>query len=262
MDPKIQARLDTYFRTYNSDDEAAHQALWAPDMAFFGSLIRATVQGPGSTQGVFKGVREGLRMRRMRPLRWFGDAPEVAALASFEGERGHPAQEGVLIFRFNAEGLISRLAAHWDPGTFLKARERPSETVLARHELEAKDPRVQATLGAYFRSFNAGNEAEHYALIHPDMVFFGTLSHMESQGAASAKGIFRAVRETLGIKVFEPRQYFGDYPELSVLVNLCREEGQGKTEAILTFRFDELGRVLRVASLWNPLPFLKGMQGG
>lgn len=259
MDPKTRSTLDTYFRTYNTDEEAAHQALWAPEMAFFGSLIRAEVQGPGSTKGVFKAVRDGMGMRRLHPLRWFGDTPQVAVLSTFQGVRGHPSQEGVLLFKFDAQGLIERLAAHWDPGTFLKGKERPEAAILPRIELRDKDPRVQATLKTYFQTFNTGDEAQHYSVVHPDMIFFGSLSHMETEGLASAKGVFRSVRESLGIRTFEPQRYFGDYPEVTVLLDLCREAGQGKAEAMMTFRFDEIGRITRITVLWNPLPFLKGM---
>jgi hypothetical protein len=259
MDPKTRSKLDAYFHTFNTDDDVAHQALWAPDMAFFGSLIKATVQGPGSTKGVFKAVRDGMGMRRMRPIRWFGDAPQVGVLTTFEGVRGEPSQEGALLFKFDGQGLIERLAAHWDPGAFLKAKERPGEPMPPRVALEEKDPRVKATLNTYFRTFNDGDEAQHYSVVHPDMVFFGSLSHVETEGLASAKGVFRSVRESLGIRTFEAKRYFGDYPEVTVLLDLCREAGRGKAEAMMTFRFNEAGLVTRITVLWNPLPFLKGL---
>lgn len=235
MEPKIQSRVETFFQTFGAGREEAHRALWASAPTVSGAL--------GETSGV----------GRLEPLRYFGDTPEVAALASFQGEGGHPSQEGILIFRFNEEGLLERLAAHWDPGSFLDAGGPPAPS----DSLATKDPRVQVTLNSYFDSFNAGNEDEHYASAHPDMVFFGSLSRVQSQGLAASRGIFGAVRNSLGIRIITPKRYFGDWPEVSVLLALSRENGAGKVEAVFSFRFDDSGRVLGLSALWNPLPFLK-----
>lgn len=147
MDPENQGLFEAYFRTFNAGDEEAHRALWGPDLDYFSSTVRTSVQGLGSLRGVWKAIREGVGIRRIEPKKWFGDLPERAVLVSFQGEGGKPSVEAMMVFRFDEANLISHLSVHWDPVAFLKAKEFPGEPVASRESLEAKDPRVQGSLG-------------------------------------------------------------------------------------------------------------------
>lgn len=259
MEAWLKHALDAFFHAYAAGDEQAFLALQAPEMTFFGSLIRSTVRGPGSTLGVFKAMRESVGLRLITPLETFGDGPELAVLTRFEGEGGHPVTEAVLGFRFDEDHRLSRLAAYWDPGAFLQAKG--GGEVAVRERLEDKDPRVQRILGAYFASFNAGDEPAHYRVIHPDLDFFGSLSRVRSQGMASAQGIFRAVRGSLGITHFTPLRHFGDWPELAVLLDMAHPQRGLSARSLALFRFGEDERIRELSVLWNPLPFLKRAQG-
>lgn len=257
MDPQIQTRLDAYFRSFNAGDKAGHKALWGPEMLYFGSSLRTTVQGRGSLEGVWKAIREGVGIRTIVPLRFFGNTPELAALVRFSGEGGEPMADAVMAFQFDGADLIRRMGVHWDPGAFLKAKEYPGRSIPARERLNDKDTRIQATLEAYFRTFNASDETGHGAVFHPDLVFFGSLSGMQSQGRASALGIFRSAHHSLGISRISPKRIFGDWPEISVLAELSQAEGRGAIDVMLVFQFDEEGLIRRLSILWDPLPFLR-----
>lgn len=257
MEPQIQSRLATYFRTFNAGDEAGHKALWGSEMVYFGSSLRTTVQGRGSLQGVWKAIREGVGVRTITPICFFGNTPELAALVRFAGEGGEPTGEAAMVFQFDAFDLIKRIGVHWDPGTFLKTKEYPGRTFPVRERLADKDPRVQTTLEAYFRTFNASDEAGHAAVFHPDLVFFGSLSGMQSQGRASALGIFRSAHHSLGITRISPKRVFGDWPELSVLAELSQAEGRGAIDVMVVFQCDDEGMIRRLSILWDPLPFLR-----
>ena len=257
MEPQIQSRLDTYFRTFNAGDEAGHRAHWGSEMVYFGSSLRTTVQGLGSLQGVWKAIREGVGVRTITPISFFGNAPELAALVRFSGEGGESTAEASMAFQFDAFNLIKRIGVHWDPGSFLKAKEYPGRSFPLRERLVDKDPRVQATLEAYFQTFNASDEAGHAAVFHPDLCFFGSLSGMQSQGRASALGIFRSAHHSLGISRIIPKRFFGDWPETSVLAELSQAEGRGAIDVMLVFQFDDEGLIRRLSILWDPLPFLR-----
>lgn len=261
MDPNLQGFLDSYFTSFNAGNEAMHKKLWGPHMAYFGSSLRTTVQGLGSLQGVWKAIRDGVGIRRITPVRTFGTPPEFGVLVHFQGEGNEPAVNGAMVFQVDEANLIKRLGVHWDPGSFLKAKEYPGRTIPPRESLQEKDPRVQATLNAYFQTFNAADEAGHSALLHPDLVFFGSLSGVESEGRASALGVFRSARGALGIGRLTAKKYFGDWPELSVLVELAQADGRGAVEVLIVFQFDEEGLIRRLAILWDPLPYLKAIGG-
>lgn len=261
MDPNLQGFLDSYFTSFNAGNEVAHKALWGPEMGYFGSSLRTTVHGIGSLQGVWKAIRDGVGIRRITPVRTFGTAPEFGVLVHFQGDGDEPAVNAVMVFQVDGANLIKRLGVHWDPGSFLKAKEYPGRTIPPRESLSDKDPRVQATLRAYFGSFNAGDEAGHSALLDPNLGFFGSLSGVQSEGRASALGVFRSARGALGIGRLTPLSCFGDWPEMSVLVELAQADGRGAVEVLIVFQFDEEGLIRRLAILWDPLPYLKVIGG-
>lgn len=256
MSPQLEKVLETYFRTFNSGDEAGHRALWGPEMTYFGSSLRTTVQGLASLQGVWSAIREGIGIKTITPQRYFGDAPELAALVRFGGVDGHPSQNAVMVFRFDADLLLKRIGVHWDPVSFLRAREYPDDPIANRETLTTKDPRVQASVETFIRTFNAGNERENAQVLHPDLVYFGSLTSVECLGRASALGVFRASRNSLGIVRIVPKRYFGDWPEMSILMELSTESGQRTVEVMDVLQFDEDGLIRRLATLWNPLQFL------
>lgn len=260
MEPATQHFLDEYFRSFNAGDEAAHRDLWGPDLTYFSSTLRTGVQGLATLQGVWSAIRDGVGIRTITPLQILGQAPELAVRVRFQGAGGHPSVEAMMVFHFTADHRIARLGVHWDPGTFLRAREQPGLALPARESLEDKDPRVQAALDPYFRTFHASDEAGHMALFHPDMTFFGSLSGVESSGRASAMGIFRSAQSTLGIRRLTPKRIFGDWPELSVLLDMATQDGSTRAEAVYVFQLDEGGIIRRLATLWNPLPYLKELE--
>lgn len=262
MDPHLKAVMDTYFRTFNEGDEAGNRALLAPTMVYFSSTVRTTIEGLTSFRGVWNAIREGVGIRRIEPLQWFGNAPELGALVSFQGQGGKPSVEAVMVFNLNPQCQITRIGVHWNPGTFLRAKEFPGEPVPSREHLADKDPRVHQAIQTYCQTFDSGDEGTHATLLSPQISLFGSLSAMESSGLASALGIYRSARTSLGLERVIVRRCFGDWPEVSVLMSMVRGDGKPGADALFVFQFEESALIRRLAILWNPLSFLKALNEG
>jgi hypothetical protein len=115
---------------------------------------------------------------------------------------------------------------------------------------------VRERLERYFQTFDQGKEEAHADLLEPDVRFYGSLSTQVMKGAASARGIYRGVRNRLGVTSLKPLKWFGDYPEMAVLVQLvgiANLDGS-PVEAIVHFEFSERLRISRLGVFWNPGP--------
>lgn len=120
LPPGTEDSVQTYFRTYNDDDEDAHMALLSPRLVYFGSVSRMTVEGIETARGIFRSARERMGLKRFEPIRIFHAGPHLAVLARIHGlGAGGPTEEGVWIFRVDGEGRFDRVSVLWNPGTFL-----------------------------------------------------------------------------------------------------------------------------------------------
>lgn len=120
LDHRREERITAYFRTYNADDEEAHMALISPDLVYFGSVSRMTVEGLETARGVFQSAHARMGLKRFDPLRLFVGGDHVAALVQVHGARaGGPSEEGVWVFRFDALDRLDRVSVLWNPGPLL-----------------------------------------------------------------------------------------------------------------------------------------------
>lgn len=120
LGPGERAAVESYFRTYNEDDEAAHMALVSPDLVYFGAVSRITAEGLETARGIFRTAHDRMGLKRLDPLRVFGAGPHLAVLARIHGAgAGGPTEEGVWVFRLDARHRFDRVSVLWNPGTFL-----------------------------------------------------------------------------------------------------------------------------------------------
>lgn len=120
LDHGREGRIVEYFRTYNADDEDAHIALMSPDMVYFGSVSRMTVEGLGTARGVFQSAHSRMGLKRFDPIRLFPGGDHAAALVKVHSARaGGQTEEGIWLFRFDAGHRFDRVSILWNPGAFL-----------------------------------------------------------------------------------------------------------------------------------------------
>ncbi len=106
----------------------------------------------------------------------------------------------------------------------------------------------QERVEAYFKTFNSGDEAGHFGLFHPDVVFFGSGSG-EAVGIVAIRGVFQAAKAALDFLEMHPLEVFGIHPEMAVRVEF---RGHAKRfPAIIVFRFDEAGFIRRLSVIYN-----------
>ncbi len=254
------------FRAINGHDEEAFVACLDPEVAYFGSLTGTATLGVASLRGVFRAVEEVVGYDRIEPLQLYGVSVEFAVLCALRVKgRAAPAAEQIMIFRLSETGAIERFSILWDPGAFLRLREEVDlqgpEYWEAGPSPSGPGPEIKALLEAYFRTFNAGDEEGHYALLHPDLEYFGSLAGARLQGVASTRGVFRSARTRLRVARLEAGRVFGKAPEFAVLVNVHSETGGTPGEGVWVFGLTPDGRVRRLSALWNPLAYLKANPG-
>lgn len=242
IDPALQATFEASLEAVRRGDAAGFQAGFTAEAEGFCSLAGA-VAGAGGFGAALSGFRRRLPELEVTPVRTYGEGPELAARLRL-GAGGRVA-EAVWAFRFDPAGRIERLACLWDPAELL-----PSDpAVLPAAAAEA--------VAAYFRTYNAGDEDAHMALLSPELVYFGSVSRMTAEGIETARGVFRSARSRMGLKRFEALRTFGAGPHLAVRVAIHGEGPAGPTEeGIWVFRLDAQGRFDRVSILWNPGMFL------
>ena len=108
MDNRLgQERIEAYFKTFNSGDEAGHTALLDPDVVFFGSGSGDAV-GLVALHGVYQAAKNSLDFLEMHPLEIFGIHPEMAARVEFRGRTKR--FQAIVVFRFDEAGIIRRLS--------------------------------------------------------------------------------------------------------------------------------------------------------
>lgn len=242
MDPAIQATFEACLDAVRRGDAAGFAARFTPEAEGFCSLAGA-VAGAGAFGGALEAARQRLPDLEVAPVRTYGEGPELAARLRL-GAGGRDG-EGVWAFRFDPAGRIERLVCLWDPAELLPA------------EPATLPPAAAEAVAGYFRTYNAGDEDAHMALLSPELVYFGAVSRMTAEGLETARGIFRSARTRMGLKRFEALRIFGTGPHLAVRVAIHGEGPAGPTEeGIWAFRLDARGRFDRVSILWNPGTFL------
>ncbi|GLH72808.1 hypothetical protein GETHLI_13100 [Geothrix limicola] len=106
----------------------------------------------------------------------------------------------------------------------------------------------QERLEAYFRTFNASDEAGHLACFHPEAAFFGSGSG-SCKGVVAIRGVYQAAKQSLDLLEMHPLETYGVHPELAVRVEFRGRKKQ--FPAVLVFRFDEAGAILRLSILYD-----------
>lgn len=125
LDHRREARLVEYFRSYNADEEDAHMALISPDLVYFGSVSRMTAEGLDTARGVFQSAHARMGLKRFDPLRLYAGGDHAAALVQVHGSRADATEEGVWVFRFDAQDRINRVSILWNPGVLLAWPSKP-----------------------------------------------------------------------------------------------------------------------------------------
>lgn len=120
LEPAARAAVESYFRTYNEDDEEAHMALASPSLIYFGAVSRMTAEGLETARGIFRTAHDRMGLKRFDLIRIFGTGPHLAALVRIHGAgAGGPTEEGIWVFRLDGGGRFDRVSVLWNPGTFL-----------------------------------------------------------------------------------------------------------------------------------------------
>ena len=121
-----EERVIDYFRTYNADEEDAHMSLASPELIYFGAVSRMTAQGLETARGVFRSARTRMGLKRFDPMKVYGAGPYAAVLVRIYGSKpGGPTEEGIWVFRFDAEDRFDRVSILWNPGSFLSWPVKP-----------------------------------------------------------------------------------------------------------------------------------------
>lgn len=242
MDPAIRATFDACLAAVRNGDGAAFQDCFREDAKGFSSLA-GELKSPAAFRAALMGLNGRVPEVALEPVRTYGEGPEMAARMRI-ASRGREG-EGVFGFRFDASGRIERLIALWDPAQVLGGTPaRLSST-------------VEASVQAYFRTYNDDDEDAHMALISPQLVYFGSVSRMTVEGIETARGIFRSAHDRMGLKRFEPTRIFHTGPHLAAVARIHGPGAGGPTEeGVWMFRLDDQGRFDHVSVLWNPGTFL------
>ena len=114
-----------YFRTYNADDEDRHMSLISPSLVYFGAVSRMTAEGIGTARGIFRSARDRMGLKRFDPIRTFGPGPYAAVQVRIHGSKPGVTEEGVWLFRFDAQDRFDRVSILWNPGAFLAWSPKP-----------------------------------------------------------------------------------------------------------------------------------------
>lgn len=242
LDPAIRSTLETCLGALRQGDEAAFVGCFQESAEGYTPTL-GEFQGPQGAAQALSEMHARLPGLRLELLRSYGDGPEMAVRASLLS--GGLEAEGLFAFRFDREGRIIRFIAFWEP--------------VDRLDLGAAHlgPAERTAVEYYFSTYNEDDEAAHFDLISPDLVYFGAVSRMTAEGLETARGIFRSARDRMGLKRLEPLCVFGRGPHLAVL---ARMEGSGaggpRDEGVWIFRLNAQHRFDRVSVLWNPGTFL------
>lgn len=120
LEHQREARVIDYFRTYNAEEEDAHMELLSPSVVYFGAVSRMTAEGIGTARGVFRSAHTRMGLKRFDPVRVLSAGPHAAVLVRIHGARpAGPTEEGLWIFRFDAQDRFDRVSVLWNPGSFL-----------------------------------------------------------------------------------------------------------------------------------------------
>jgi len=115
------------------------------------------------------------------------------------------------------------------------------------------DPAQLDRIQRFFATHDAGREAEHMALVDPDVSYYGSVFGREARGQAAYLGIFRSVHRDLGIARRRPVKVFGQWPEVAVLVEFhWAPPREGFVEAVVRLGFTPEGRIRLIQVLWDP----------
>jgi len=115
-EPRMQAIIEAYFNSLNTEDEASYKSIFAHDVEFFGSASGIHSTGIATLLGVWRGARKDLLWRTVKPIEVFGRWPEAAALVEIvAGETANlKSVHGIWHFTFNDDWRIQKLSVLWD----------------------------------------------------------------------------------------------------------------------------------------------------
>lgn len=120
LSPEAQAILAAYFATYNAGDDAAHIALMAPDIVYWGSGSKIVASGTLDAQSISRGARQVFRVGRLEPLAWFGKGSAVAIETRFHhAEIPGRTALAMIVIRLDDHHRIRRLNILWKPTELL-----------------------------------------------------------------------------------------------------------------------------------------------
>jgi len=236
LDPALRTTFEACLDALRGGDRAALEACLERDAETFDPLEGGVRAGAASLKGRLPDLE-------LVPLRTYGEGPELAARVRLSG--GGRETEGVLAFRFNPEGRVTRLILFFDPSRLLSVNGWSLERRRAAQVID------------YFRTYNADEEDAHMALLSPSVVYFGAVSRMTAQGIETARGVFRSAHARMGLKRFDPVRVLHAGPHAAVFVRIHGSgPGGPMEEGLWIFRFDGEDRFERVSVLWNPGSFL------
>lgn len=115
--------IETYFRTINTGNEAAHVALYDPKVTFFGSVSGLEDSGLATIRAIFRTALSTYGVRGVVPRKTFGLWPEFAVVVEFLGGSDPEPKvlsDGVWYMVLNEAGKVRKVSLLWDGAPFLK----------------------------------------------------------------------------------------------------------------------------------------------
>jgi len=126
------------------------------------------------------------------------------------------------------------------------------------------DPRLKLRIEAYYRAFNARDEAAYLASFHPDGATGGTLTGQPAAGVGVQRALLRTASGSLGDLHQHPKALYQAQDEVAVAwEGEVKPPGGGPSipvEGISQFRFDGEARITWLRVFWDPKP-LSGKAG-
>lgn len=254
VDPRLQARIEAYYRAFNARAEEAYLACFRPDGAVGGTLTGRPVSGVGVQKAILRTASGGMGDLMMSPRALYQAQSEVAV--AWEGEVRAPSGartpvHGLSLFAFDEDAKIQMAQVFWNPQPLTGIGPTQATGVDAGH---------RRVIEAYFHHFNARDWTAIGGLFAEEGSFGGTLAGSGLRGEASLRGVYEsAVTRFPGISM-RPVEAFQAQAEVAV-----QWEGEARgwdgipqpIQGIAIFRFTEAGKIERYRIYWDPRPLFQ-----
>ncbi len=254
VDPRLQMRIEAYYRAFNARAEEAYLACFRPDGAVGGTLTGPPVAGVGVQKAILRTASGGMGDLMMSPVALYQAQSEVAV--AWEGEVRSPSGNrtpvhGLSVFELDEDAKIRMAQVFWNPQPL---------TGVGPTEATGVDSGYRRAIEAYFKHFNERNWVATGELFAEEGSFGGTLAGSGMRGEATLRGVYEAAVARFPEIHMRPLEAFQAQTEVAVH---WVGEAQGwdgtlqPIKGIATFRFTESGKIGRYRIYWDPRPLLE-----